>query len=79
MNNAELTAFEKDLRKLLNKYVPDKSYIDGFGNTIKVDGAVQGEIEMSDTVRDVLVDYIDELRSSDYWQWKQIILETEGE
>ena len=62
MNNSELTAFEKDLRKLLN--------------TIKVDD--KGEIEMSDTVRDVLVDYIDELRSSDYWQWKQIILE-EGE
>ena len=33
---------------------------------------------MSDTVRAVLVDYIDELRSNDYWQWKQIILE-EGE
>tara|TARA_Y100001963_G_scaffold111370_1_gene154015 strand:+ start:791 stop:1024 length:234 start_codon:yes stop_codon:yes gene_type:complete len=77
MNNAELTAFEKDLRKLLNKYVPQKSYVDGFGNTIKVDDAVHGEIEMSDTV-EVLVDYIDELRSSDYWQWKQIILE-EGE
>ena len=76
MNNSELTAFEKDLRKLLNKYVPERSYIDGFGNTIKVDD--KGEIEMSDTVRDVLVDYIDELRSSDYWQRKQIILE-EGE
>ena len=76
MNNSELTAFEKDLRKLLNKYVPERSYIDGFGNTIKVDD--KGEIEMSDTVRDVLVDYIHELRSSDYWQWKKIILE-EGE
>ena len=73
MNNSELTAFEKDLRKLLNKYVPERSYIDGFGNTIKVDD--KGEIEMSDTVRDVLVDYIHELRSSDYWEWKQIILE----
>ena len=30
---------------------------------------------MSDTVRDVLLDYIHELRSSDYWEWKQIILE----
>jgi len=78
MNNTELTAFEKDLRKLLNKYVPERSYIDGFGNTIKVDDAVQGEMEISDTVRAVLVDYIDELRSSDYWQWKQIIVE-EGE
>ena len=76
MNNAELTAFEKDLRKLINKYVPEKSYIDGFGNTIKVDD--KGEMEISDTVRAVLVDYIDELRSNDYWQWKQIILE-EGE
>ena len=76
MNNSELTAFEKDLRKLLNKYVPERSYIDGFGNAIKFDD--NGEIEMSDTVRYVLVDYIDELRSSDYWQWKQIILE-EGE
>lgn len=75
MNNGELTAFEKDLRKLINKYVPARSYIDGFGNTIKVDDAVPGEIKMSDTVRDVLVDYIHELRSSDYWEWKQIILE----
>ena len=78
MNNGELTAFEKDLRKLINKYVPARSYIDGFGNTIKVDDAVPGEIKMSDTVRDVLVDYIHELRSSDYWEWQQIILE-EGE
>ena len=76
MNNGELTAFEKDLRKLINKYVPEKSSIDGFGNTIKVDD--KGEMEISDTVRAVLVDYIDELRSNDYWQWKQIILE-EGE
>ena len=75
MNNGQLTAFEKDLRKLINKYVRARSYIDGFGNTIKVDDAVPGEIKMSDTVRDVLVDYIHELRSSDYWEWKQIILE----